>query len=385
MLNFEFYNPTKIIFGKGTVPQIANNIPKTAKILVLYGGSSAEKTGTLKEVRTALTDHQFEEFGGIEANPTFETLMRAVDVVRSNNIDYLLAVGGGSVVDGTKFVAAAADFEGDAWDILKTHGQNITSALPIGVVLTVPATGSEMNSFSVITKASTSEKLGLSSPLVFPKFSVLDPTKAYTLSEKQIANGVADSFVHILEQYLTYPSEALAQDRFSEGLLVSLIDIGPRIVKDRENYDLQSNLMWIATLALNGLIGAGVPQDWSTHMIGHELTARYHIDHARTLVSILPAVLRVRKESKRLKLLQFAERVWGIHEGTDDERIEAAIEKTAAFFEALGIPASLRSYEIDEAGVDAIITQLEQHNMVALGEKQDVTLDVSRKILVESL
>ncbi|MFT9258054.1 MAG: iron-containing alcohol dehydrogenase [Acetobacter sp.] len=385
MQNFEFYNPTRILFGQGMVAKLAEQVPADARLLILYGGSSAEKNGTLAEVRAALDGRMVHEFGGIEANPTYETLMRAVETIRREKLDFLLAVGGGSVIDGTKFVAAAVAYEGDAWDIMTTRGACVTAALPYGTVLTLPATGSEMNCGSVITRRQTREKLAFGNQLVFPRFSVLDPTKTYSLPLRQVANGVVDAFVHIMEQYLTYPAGGMAQDRFAESLLVSLIEIGPKVIAEPDNYDLRANFMWIATLALNGLIGAGVPQDWATHMIGHELTARYDIDHARTLAIVLPSMLRIRKAAKRGKLLQYAQRVWNLHDGDEDTRIETAIAKTEAFFESLDIPTRLSAYTIGADAIDGLIAQLDAHGMTALGERAEVSLDVSRRVLEGAL
>ena len=385
MQNFTFYNPTQIIFGRDKVAELAHLVPASAKVLLLYGGASAEKTGTLAEVRAALGNRAVQEFGGIEPNPTYETLMKAVAQVQREKIDFLLAVGGGSVIDGTKFVAAAACFDGDAWDILLQHGSNVTRALPFGTVLTLPATGSEMNSGSVVTRKATHTKLAFMSRHVFPVFSVLDPTKTFTLPPTQIANGIADAFVHTVEQYLTYPVQGLAQDRFAEGLLQTLIEIAPKALAEPEDYDTRANLMWTATLALNGLIGAGVPQDWATHMIGHELTALYGIDHARTLAIVLPSLLNVQRHTKRAKLLQYAERVWHVTSGTDDERIDAAIARTRAFFESLGISTRLSGYDLGSDAVDAVVKQLETHGMTQLGEHQDITPAVSRIILEAAL
>jgi len=325
------------------------------------------------------------EFSGIEPNPSYETLMKAVEQVHRDKLDYLLAVGGGSVIDGTKFVAAAACFEGDAWSILETHGANVTGALPFGSVLTLPATGSEMNNGGVVTRKATQAKLAFRSVHVFPQFSILDPTKTYTLPPRQIANGVVDAYTHIVEQYLTYPADGLAQDRFAEGLLQTLIEIGPKVLAQPHDYSLRANLMWVATLALNGLIGAGVPQDWATHMVGHELTAQYNIDHARTLAIVLPSMLTVRRESKRAKLLQYAERVWQITSGSEDQRIDAAIERTRAFFESLDVKTRLSDYDVGADQIDMLVAQLEVHGMTGLGEHQDVTLDVSRRVLEASL
>ena len=306
MQNFDFHNPTRIVFGKGRIADLGTLVPADAKVLILVGGSSAEKTGTLAEVRQALGARQHATFSGIEPNPSYETSMQAVQQVKDGNFDFLLAVGGGSVIDAVKFIAAAALFEGnDAWSILEKHGRNITRALPFGTVLTLPATGSEMNSGGVITRRSIGAKLAFGSAHCFPVFSVLDPTKTYTLPVKQLANGVVDAFVHTVEQYLTYPANTPLQDRFAEGILQTLVDIGPRLLADTEpNYDDRASLVWAATLALNGLIGAGVPQDWSTHMVGHELTALHGIDHARTLAIVLPSMLDQRREQKQAKLLQ---------------------------------------------------------------------------------
>lgn len=381
MLNFEFYNPTKILFGRGMIAKLDEQLSPSAKVLVLYGGASAEKSGTLPEVRQALGQRNFKEFGGIEANPTYETLMKAVEVVRSEGIDFLLAVGGGSVMDGTKFVSAAAKYDGEAWDILTSQGEAVQEVVPLGTVVTLPATGSEMNSISVISRQSTGDKLLFANPKVFPRFSILDPTRTYSLPMRQVVNGVADSFVHVMEQYMTYPAQGMVQDRYAEGLLSSILEIGGKIVDAPEDYDVRANMMWVATQALNGLVGAGVPEDWTTHMIGHELTAKYHIDHARTLAVVFPALLKVRRDSKREKLLQYASRVLHLTEGTDDERIDAVIAQTEAFFESLGMPTRLSGYDIGQEGITAIVGQLEQHGMTALGEHKDITLEISRQIL----
>ncbi|HEU4816338.1 iron-containing alcohol dehydrogenase [Janthinobacterium sp.] len=387
MKNFEFHNPTRIVFGADTVAKLSTLVPPDARVLILYGGASAEKTGTLAEVRTALALGQrtVQEFGGIEPNPSYETLMRAVAQVRGEKLDFLLAVGGGSVIDGTKFVAAAALYDGEPWEIAERGGANVQRALPFGAVLTLPATGSEMNSGGVVTKKATHAKLSFRNPLLYPQFSVLDPSKTFTLPATQVANGLVDAFVHTTEQYLTYPVQAKVQDRFAEGLLQTLVEIAPQAVASRDDYATRANLMWTATLALNGLIGAGVPQDWATHMIGHELTALYDIDHARTLALVLPALLDVQREQKRGKLLQYGERVWNITQGSDDERIAAAIARTRAFFEGLGIPTRLSAYQLGQEAVEAVLTQLEAHGMTSLGEHRDIDLARSRRILEAAL
>ncbi|TNH44316.1 iron-containing alcohol dehydrogenase [Photorhabdus luminescens] len=385
MRNFKYYNPTKIVFGKETINRLDNLVPQDARVLILYGGSSAEKTGTLDEVRSALANRTIQEFGGIEANPTYETLMKAVELIRNSEVDFLLAVGGGSVIDGAKFVAAAVNFAGEPWRILEEGGALVQSALPFGTVLTLPATGSEMNNSSVITNKAKQAKLDFMSSLIFPQFSIMDPTKTYTLPLRQVANGVADAFIHVMEQYLTYPANGMVQDRFAEGLLQILIEIGPQAINASDNYEIRSNLMWVATLALNGLIGAGVPQDWSTHCIGHELTALYGIDHARTLAIILPANLQICRENKRAKLLQYGERVWGISRGDEEQRIDQAIAYTRSFFEELGIQTRLSDYNLGVDDIERVVKQLEDHGMTRLGENKDITLDISRQILQASL
>lgn len=385
MLNFEFYNPTRIIFGTDTIQRIHDFVPSDARVLMLYGGESARKNGTLDEVRTALGQREIQEFGGIEPNPSYETLMKAVELIREQKLDFLLAVGGGSVIDGTKFIAAAVNYAGDEWQILETHGAKITQSLPFGSVLTLPATGSEMNSGGVVTRKSTQTKLAFGSSHVFPQFSVLDPNKTYSLPLRQLANGVVDAFIHVMEQYLTYSVNAQVQDRFAESLLQTLIEIAPKVVEESADYDTRANLMWTATMALNGLIGAGVPQDWSTHMIGHELTALHNIDHARTLAIVLPANMQVRRAQKRDKLLQYAERVWHIVDGDEEQRIDAAIARTRVFFEDLGLPTRLTDYQLSGKDIDEVIKQLEAHKLTKLGEHQDISLDVSRRILEASL
>ena len=384
MQNFEFYNPTRIVFGTNRIADLNTLIPATARVLILFGGESARKNGTLAEVRSSLGPRDVFEFGGIEANPRYETLLQAVAQVRQQNIDFLLAVGGGSVIDGTKFVAAAALFEGDPREILYKLGRNIERALPLGTVLTLPASGSEMNNGGVVTIHEEGAKLPFMHRALFPVFSVLDPTKTNSLPQRQLANGVADAFSHVMEQYLTESIGAHVQDRLAEGLLLTLIEHGPTAV-DSQDYRARADLMWGATLALNGLIGAGVPQDWSTHVIGHELTAMFGIDHARTLAVVLPAMLQVRREAKRAKLLQYAERVWGIREGADDARIDAAIQRTRDFFEQLGLPTRLSAHGVIADAIPAIVDQLKAHGMVALGERREITPDVCRAVLEAAL
>ncbi|MFZ6674142.1 iron-containing alcohol dehydrogenase [Undibacterium sp. Xuan67W] len=386
MLNFDFYNPTQIMFGKGRIADLDKVIPADAKVLVLYGGGSIKQNGVFDQVMNALGSRSITEFSGIEPNPSYETLMQAVDSVKKNKIDFLLAVGGGSVIDGTKFIAAATLFDGeDPWAILEKGGRNVTQALAFGSVLTLPATGSEMNSGGVVTRKSIKAKMAFSSRHCFPKFSILDPTTTFTLPIRQVGNGAVDAYVHVMEQYMTYPVNSPVQDRFAEGLLKTLIEEGPKALAAPEDYDVRANLMWCATMALNGVISTGVPQDWSTHMIGHELTALHGIDHAQTLAIVLPSMLRIRKESKRAKLLQYAERVWDLRDGSEDSRIDRAITMTQDFFEQMGVKTRLADYQLNADNIPPILAALETHRMVTLGEKRDVTLDVSRQVLELSL
>jgi len=380
MYNFTFYNPVKILFGKGQIANIAGEIPTSAKILVTYGGGSIKRNGVYDQVVKALAGHNFMEFGGIEPNPRYETLMQAVELVRRERVDFLLAVGGGSVLDGTKFIAAAVNFLGDPWDILAKKAP-VTSALPMGTVLTLPATGSEMNTNAVVTKWATKEKLYFSSPLVFPKFSVLDPETTYSLPPRQIGNGIVDAFTHVAEQYLTFPANSPLQDRMAEAILATLIEEGPKTVQNPTDYDARANVMWCTTMALNGLIGVGVPQDWATHMIGHELTALHNLDHAQTLAVVLPSLLTWQKQQKREKLLQYSDRIWHITDGTAEERIDQAIAKTRDFFEAVGVPTRLSAYGVDTSTIPTIVQRLDQRGMFPLGERRDITGDSVEQIL----
>lgn len=385
MFNFTFHNPTRIHFGKGQISAISPEIPAKAKVLLTYGGGSIRQNGVFEQTMRALKGRTVLEFGGIEPNPEFETLMEAVKFARKQKVDFLLAAGGGSVLDGTKFIAAAIPFKGDPWDICR-KGAEVKRALPLGAILTLPATGSESNPFAVISRAETSEKLAFSSNHCYPKFAVLDPETTFSLPPRQVANGVVDAFVHTIEQYLTYPANAPLQDRFAESILQTLIEVGPKTLAAPSDYDLRASFVWSATMALNGLIGAGVPQDWATHMIGHELTALYGIDHARTLAVVLPHLLRVRKEQKRAKLLQFASRVLGVRQGGEDERIEKGIRKMEKFFESLGVPTRLKAYSGVKTDTPAIVaSRLKSRGITRLGERQDVTPASVERTLALSL
>ena len=381
MENFNFHNPTRLLFGKGQIASMADYLPKGKKILVTYGGGSIKKNGVYDQVMSSLKEFDVTEFSGIEPNPKFGTLMKAVEIVKSENIDFLLAIGGGSTVDGTKFIAAAARYDGDPWHILETHGADVVDAVPMGCVLTLPATGSESNGGAVVSQDSTPDKLHFVSEKTFPQFAVLDPEVTYTLPPRQIGNGVVDAFTHTMEQYLTYPANAPLQDRFAEGILYTLVEEGPKCLADPKNYDARANVMYCCTMALNTLIACGVPQDWTTHMIGHEITAAHGLDHAQTLAIVLPNVMDHQRERKHAKLLQYAERIWGITQGDDDAIIDQAIEKTRHFFEAMGVKTRLGDYGLDTSIIPQLVAQLEKHGMVALGEHQAITPEMSAEIL----
>jgi len=388
MLNFNFYNPTEVVFGKGQMKQLDKLVPKNSRILITYGGGSVKKFGTLEKVIDELkkSNREIFEFGGIEPNPQFETLMKAVKLVRDEKIDFILAVGGGSVMDGTKFIGIASckdEYIGKEEELLTQGMISVDKTIPFGTVVTLPATGSEMNNGGVISNGKN--KLAIFSKKSFPIFSILDPELTYTLPKTQVANGVVDTFVHTVEQYVTYPVDAKFQDRTAEGILHTLVEIGKETLENPTNYDARANLVWSATMGLNGLIGSGVPQDWSVHMIGHEVTAIFGIDHAKTLATILPATWKVRKAEKLEKLVQYAERVWGIREGTDEEKVDLGIIKTEEFFHSLGITTKLSDYGVREDDIDRIIDSLKSHGMVKLSERGDQSLDITREIIRKAL
>lgn len=384
MLNFTFQNPTRIVFGEGQIKELKQLVPAGARVLMTYGGGSIKQNGVYDQVKTALKDFTLFEFGGIEPNPSYETLSKAVALVRAEQIDFLLAVGGGSVVDGTKYIAAAARHEGEGWDILAKQAK-VKAAVALGCVLTLPATGSESNGFAVITKQATQQKLSFGSPLVYPQFAVLDPTVTYSLPAKQLANGVVDAYIHVMEQYLTYPVGAAVQDRFAEGLLLTLLEFGPKAIAAPQDYNIRANLMWTATMALNGLIGVGVPQDWSTHMIGHQLTALYGLDHAQTLAIVLPAVMQQQREQKREKLLQYGRRVFNLQHQDEERLIDETISHTRAFFEQMGVPTRLADYGINADAKAAVVAKLTELKAERLGEHGDITPDVVAQILQRAL
>lgn len=381
MENFSYINPVKIIFGKDTIQKIKGEIPANNKVLIVYGGGSIKKNGVYDQVIQALADYEIHEYAGIEPNPHYETCMKVVELIKEKKIDYLLAVGGGSVIDATKFIVAATCFEGDdPWEIL-SKGAEIKKALPFGTILTLPATGSEMNDGSVISRVGTQEKLPFASPMVYPKFSVLDPTTTYTLPIRQVGNGVIDTFVHITEQYLTqYDGNSMVQDKLFEGLLKVVVAEGPKALETPTNYDVRANLMWASTWALNGWFGRGIPQDWATHSMGHELTAFYGLDHAQTLAIILPGVMSVMQLQKSKKIIALGREVFGICESDAKVGIAKTIEAVEGFFEKMGVKTHLSDYNLGDEAIDKVCNRMTERQW-KLGETGSITPDVVKEIL----
>ncbi len=386
MLNFELFNPTRLLYGKGQIASLSTLLDTNKKVLLAYGGGSILKNGIYNQVIESLKGFEVIEFAGIELNPKYETLMKAVELIRVEKIDFILAVGGGSVIDGVKFISAAVNYCGNTLDIVQKRIPIIWDAIPYGTVLTLPATGSEMNCGSVITIDATHEKLAFMSEKVYPQFSICDPTVIASLPKRQLANGVTDAFVHVLEQYVTYPQNAPLQDRFAESILKTLVEVGPKVVNDPTDYDAAMNFMWCCTMALNGLISKGVAEDWVTHMIGHELTALYDIDHACTLAIVGPNLYRVMLETKKEKLCQLGQRVFNLQGSNDEEVALMTIDKLVDFFHLLGIKTSLSNYttESDKA-INWIVSRFEARGWTAMGEKQNITIPKIKEILLLSI
>jgi len=380
-MKFSYVNPTLIQFGQQQIAALTDLIAKDQKVLVVYGGGSIKKNGVYDQVAAALEGFDWVEFSGVGANPTIEVLDQAVKICKEQGIDFVLGVGGGSVIDGVKYIAASAVYDGEGWDI-PTGKHTITSALPIGAVLTLPATGSESNQNSVVSKEATKQKLPFASPEVLPKFAIMDPDVMKTLPQRQLVNGLVDAWVHTCEQYLTFPEGALVQEGYAEALLKALKTLGDNF----ENQDdaWRANLMWAANQALNGLIGSGVSQDWATHMIGHELTAAYGVDHARSLAIVQPSLLRNQFTVKKAKLEQMGKNVFGLAQ--TDDLAEQTIQAIEAFYHSLDVATELTEHGDDKAAaIDNIIGKLEAHGMVALGENQAITLKESREILEQAV
>ena len=383
MNNFEFQNPTKVVFGKGSIAKLSELMYKGEKIMMTYGGGSIKKNGVYDQVMKALKGFSVIEFGGIEPNPDYDTLMKAVEICRNEGVGMLLAVGGGSVIDGTKLIAAAVDFKGDPWNDILVKGAEPGEVLPLASVLTMPATGSEMNCNAVISRRATKEKFAMGHPKYYPVFSILDPEVVYSIPKKQRANGLTDSFIHVFEQYLTDDINAKIQDRWAEGVFKTIVEIAPDVMADKPSYDACANYMWSATCALNFFICPGVNQDWSTHMIGHELTALCGLDHGVTLAIVLPGTMSVMRDAKMKKLEMFCKNVWGV-DAKGDEAVNVAIQKSESFFNSLGIKTRLSDYGIGEDVVNEIVRRFRERG-AKLGEHGIVTPDKVEAILRDRL
>lgn len=385
MNNFTFQNPVKLIFGEGEISKLDNLIDKKSRIMVTYGGGSIHKNGIYEQVISALNGCDIIEFGGIEPNPEYATLMKAITICKEQNVDMILAVGGGSVLDGTKFIAAGAKYDGDPWDFMggqpKQKSVVVAAAIPFGTVLTLPATGSEMNCGGVISRRERKEKFAFFSDFVYPQFSILDPTVIYSLPQRQIANGIVDTYIHTIEQYLTVNNNSILIDRWAESILQTLIDIAPKLMSNNKEYDICANFMLSATMALNNLLSMGTVADWATHLIGHELTALHGLDHAVTLAIVQPGIMNIMREAKREKLLQYAERVWGIVDGTAQERIDKVIIKTEEFYRSVGMKTRLSDHEISDVTIDEIKNRFNKRNL-NLGENGIVTPEKIGEILL---
>ena len=372
--NFTFQSPTKIIFGKGAVGALKREIPIDKRLLLLYGCQSLKKYGAYDSIKKALADRaEVFEFSGITSDPEYDYLLKCVDFIKTNKIDYILAAGGGSVIDAAKFVALASLYDGEPWNIVECFGACCKKALPLAVVVTLPASGSEVNRDAVISRTSKKAKLPLGNPAVYPEFAILDPELTFSLPSEQTANGILDTFVHVLEQYLTYQVNAKLQDRFAESILTTLIEDGPVAMNEPENYEARSNLMLSSSMAMNGFLRAGVPMDWATHMISHEITSLFGITHARALAIVIEPYLNYCKEKKFQKLLQYSRRVWNIYEADENKAIDASIKMTMDFFKSLGFKTKLSDYDLTDKDVEKITKQLISHRMVKLGENRDIT------------
>ncbi|MBF0132764.1 MAG: iron-containing alcohol dehydrogenase [Magnetococcales bacterium] len=383
MQNFVYHNPVRILFGEHTIAQLPTVIPQGSRVLMVYGQGSIHRNGVYQQVKTALNGWSLLEFGGLEANPHYETCLKAVEICHQETITFLLAVGGGSVLDGTKFIAAATLFAGDPWSMLADNAP-VERALPLGCVLTLPATGSEMNGFSVISRESNQEKRGFGSPHLYPQFSILDPSTTFSLNDRQVANGIVDTFIHVMEQYLTTPAQAPLQDRQAEAIILTLLEEAPKVRTIPNDYAVRANLMWCATQGLNGLIGCGVPQDWSTHLIGHELTALYGLDHGQSLAVVLPGVWMFNLKLKQAKLAHYARRIWGMTEGSEETLALAAIERTEQFFRELGVKTRLSEYGIGPEAVQAVADRIKARGLT-LGEQGNIGSDAVASLLTMRL
>lgn len=382
MDNFNLYMPTRILFGKGSAKEMSKYMPKNARVLLVFGGGSVKKNGAYDDVRGALKNcaKKIVDFGGIEPNPEYETCLKAVEVIKKEKLNFVIALGGGSVIDACKFIVSATMFKGkDPWTILSKSAP-IKDALPLATVLTIPATGSEMNPNAVISRRATNEKLAFFSDKVIPQFSVCDPCYTFTLPERQTRNGIVDAFAHVLEQYATKPNSSELQDRIAEGILQTLIEFAPKVLKNPTDYDARANIMFCATMALNKLIASGVIEDWSSHGIGHELTALFGIDHGQSLAIVFPKLLKYKSDIKAQKIAQLGERVFGIKEKSKAKQIDSTINAIKKFFQKIGVKTELKDYKLPKNAPELVAKNIARH-IDAMGENMDITPADVQKIL----
>ncbi|MEH7273449.1 iron-containing alcohol dehydrogenase [Neobacillus vireti] len=356
MQNFTFWNPTKLIFGKDQLDQLKNEIPRYGKkVLVVYGGGSIKRSGLYDKVIHLLNEigAKVYELPGVEPNPRITTARKGVEICKNEGIDLLLAVGGGSVIDCTKLIAAGAKYDGDAWDlVIKKAG--VKDALPFGTVLTLAATGSEMNSGSVITNWETNEKYGWGSPFTFPKFSILDPVHTFSVPRDQTIYGIVDMMSHVLEHYFHLDENTLFQDRMCESLLITVMETAPKLLENLESYEHRATILYSGTMALNGILNMGYRGDWATHNLEHAVSAVYDIPHGGGLAILFPHWMKHNLKVKPERFKQLAVRVFGVDpEGKSAE--EAGLEgiaKLREYWNRIGAPSRLADYDIDDSKIE---------------------------------
>jgi alcohol dehydrogenase YqhD (iron-dependent ADH family) len=375
--NFVFHNPTKLIFGKGTLPSLKEEVPKYGKkVLLVYGGGSIKRNGIYEETMKYLREIDAEvfELPGVEPNPRLSTVHKGVEICKKENIELLLAVGGGSVIDATKAIAVGAKYDGDVWDII-TKKAEVKDALPLGTVLTLAATGSEMNSGSVITNWETQEKLGWGSPYSFPKFSILDPTHTFTVPRDQTVYGIVDMMSHALEHYFSLAPNVPYNERMVESLLTTVIETAPKLLEDLQNYEYRETIMFCGTMALNGVINQGMRGDWATHGIEHAVSAVYDIPHGGGLAIIFPNWIRYNLDVTTPKMKQLAIRVFNVDStGKSDRQIaEEGIDRLRQFWNSIGAPSRLADYNIDDSKLELMAEKAVSPAGGSLGRFKELT------------
>ncbi|WP_077624079.1 iron-containing alcohol dehydrogenase [Sediminibacillus massiliensis] len=356
MQNFTYYNPTKLIFGKGQLDQLKTEVPQYGKkVLMVYGGGSIKRNGLYDQVKNTLAEIGAEvfELSGVEPNPRVSTARKGVDICKTEGIEFLLAVGGGSTIDCTKAIAAGAKYDGDVWDIV-TKQAPADDALPFGTVLTLAATGSEMNAGSVITNWETNEKYGWGSPHTFPKFSILDPVNTFSVPRNQTIYGIVDMMSHALEHYFHHETNTLLQDRMVESILITVMETAPKLLDDLESYEHRATILYNGTMALNGVVNMGYRGDWATHNLEHAVSAVHDIPHGGGLAIIFPNWMKHCLDENPARFKQLAVRVFNVDpEGKSDREAGLeGIEKLREFWNSIDAPSQLRDYDITEDSIE---------------------------------